>query len=154
VENVITLAFYKGRSSQRWQRIQDAAIRRMTGGQYSHVELIEGRAVLGEVALCLSSSGRDGGVREKEILLKPDSWDLMLLDVDPSGPAEFIRARIGARYDYTGIVLSQVFALGGHSKVNWFCSEIIGRALGLLSSQRISPQMLFDVVAWHNAARF
>lgn len=149
----VTLAFYKGRSPKRWQRIQDAAIRRMAGGQYSHVELIEGRAVHGEVALCLSSSGRDGGVREKEILLKPESWDLITLDVIPASSGDFIRARIGAKHDYTGIVLSQFFALGGHSKANWFCSEIISRALGLHSSQRISPQMLFDVAAWHNAAR-
>jgi hypothetical protein len=125
----------------------------MAGGQYSHVELIEGRAVHGEVALCLSSSGRDGGVREKEILLKPESWSLVTLDVDPSGPANFIRTRIDAKYDYARILLSQVWAFGRHDSSKWFCSEIIGRALGLHSSQRISPQMLFDVAAWHNAAR-
>lgn len=144
----LTLAFYKGRSDRLWHRMQDAAIRWATRGRYSHVELIAGSAQHGEIAQCLSSSGRDGGVRSKRILLKPDSWYLVELQIDPAKPTQFIRDRIGAQYDYKGILLSQVLALGRHDEPRWFCSEICAAALDLPNPQRVSPQFLFDVVTW------
>jgi hypothetical protein len=145
---MITLAFYKGRGETRWQRLQDAAIRLATRGRYSHVELIAGSSLHGDNACCLSSSGRDGGVREKRILLKPESWDLVELRVDPNEPVGFIRDRLGAGYDYTGILFSHVLAFGGHDESRWFCSEICAAAMGLKNPQRISPQMLFEIVTW------
>ncbi|MEO0485259.1 MAG: hypothetical protein AAF092_05050 [Pseudomonadota bacterium] len=145
---MITLAFYKGRGRTLGERIQDAAIRFATRGIYSHCELIGGRAVLGEEALCLSSSGRDGGVRSKRILLKPESWDLVYLDIDAAEPVAFIRAQIGAKYDYVGILLSHVMALGLHRRDRWTCSEICASAIWMTQAQRISPQSLFDIVTW------
>ena len=150
---MITLAFYKGRGKTRWQRLQDAAIRLTTRGRYSHVELIAGTALHGDIGQCLSSSGRDGGVRAKRILLKPESWDLVELRIDPDQPAQFIRDRIGAQYDYKGILLSQVLALGRHDESRWFCSEICAAALDLPNPQRVSPQFLFDVVTWDKRQR-
>lgn len=145
---MITFAFYKGRGKTVWERVQDAGIRFATRGIYSHVELISGPVELGQVVVCLSSSGRDGGVREKRILLKPDSWDLVQMNIAPEQPVQFIRDRIGARYDYRGILFSQVLALGRHSESRWFCSEICAAALGLKSPQRMSPQLLFEVLTW------
>ena len=145
---MITLAFYKGRGKSRWQRLQDGAIRFATGGIYSHVELIPGSAQHGDIAQCLSSSGRDGGVRAKRILLKPESWDLVELRIDADKPAQFIRARIGAKYDYVGILLSHVLALGRHSENRWICSEICAAAIGVKAAQRVSPQGLYDIVKW------
>lgn len=143
---MMTLAFYKGRGASLWQRVQDKAIRFATGGKYSHVELIAGTALHGKIAQCLSSSGRDGGVRSKRILLKPESWDLIELQIDPDRPAQFIRDRIGAPYDYKGILLSQVLALGRHDESRWFCSEICAAALSIPSPQRVSPQFLFELL--------
>ncbi len=145
---MITLAFYKGRGSSWGHRFQDWLIRFATRSPYSHVELIEGAAVLGEEALCLSSSGRDGGVRDKRIVLKPESWDLVEIASDPRGVGSFIRERIGAKYDYLGILFSQIFALARHDERKWFCSEICAAALGMANAQRMSPQALFDVVTW------
>ncbi len=142
----LTLAFYKGRGQTWWQRVQDGAIRLVTGGRYSHVELIAGAAKHGAVSICLSSSGRDGGVREKPILLKPESWDLVELPICAEEPAQFIRDRIGAGYDYTGILLSQLLHLGRHDQTRWFCSEICAAALGMPEPQRLSPQRLFEAV--------
>lgn len=145
---MITLAFYKGRGKSWWQRVQDWAIRFATRSPYSHVELIEGRAALGKETLCLSSSGRDGGVREKIIPLNPDHWDLVELEDQPEEIGDFIRQRSGARYDYLGIVFSQIFSLGRHNPDKWFCSEICAAALGMPNAQRMSPQALYDVVSW------
>ncbi|WP_224826303.1 hypothetical protein [Cognatishimia sp. MH4019] len=144
----VTLAFYKGRAKTRWHRFQDASVRLATRSRYSHVELIAGTALHGVTTQCLSASGRDGGVRVKRILLKPESWDLVELRIDPVNPAQFIHDRIGAQYDYKGILLSQVLALGRHYESRWFCSEICAAALDLPNPQRVSPQFLFDVVTW------
>lgn len=38
------------------------------------------------------------------MVLKPENWDLVQLAIDADGPADFIRSRIGARYDYTGLL--------------------------------------------------
>lgn len=144
----VTLAFYKGRGNSVFQRFQDGIIRSVTRGIYSHVELISGDAMHGQTAVCLSASGRDGGVREKHILLKPESWDLVAMPLASEAPCQFIRGHLGARYDYTGLILSQVLAFGRHDPDKWFCSEICAAALGLPNPQRVSPQFLFDVVTW------
>lgn len=145
---MITLAFYKGRGSSWWNRVQDWAIRFATRSPYSHVELIEGRAEFDVENICLSSSGRDGGVREKPILLKRESWDLVDMSEQPGDIADFIRSRAGARYDYIGIIFSQILSLGRHNADKWFCSEICAAALGMPNAQRMSPQALYDVVSW------
>ena len=145
---MITLAFYKGRGQTRWQRISDGAIRLATGGQFSHVELIAGSALHGDIVRCWSASGRDGGVRSRQIWLKPENWDLVELRIDPNEPIKFIQERIGAKYDFVGILLSHVLAIGGHRKGRWFCSEICAAALGVSSPQRVSPQFLFEIVTW------
>lgn len=145
---MITLAFYKGRGKTWSHRVQDALIRFATRSKYSHVELIPGLAHLGQEHACLSSSGRDGGVREKTITLSAESWDLVTLNSDPAEVAAYIRGRIGARYDYLGILLSQIFALSRHDERKWFCSEICAAALGIANPQRMSPQALYDIVLW------
>ncbi|TRD16983.1 hypothetical protein [Palleronia caenipelagi] len=145
---MITLAFYKGRTDDQKDRIVDALIRFATRSAYSHVELIGGVAQLGEEAVCFSSSSRDGGVREKRILLRPDHWDLVFAPIDPEPPVAVLTSHLGARYDMVGILLSQTLALGRHDPDKWFCSEIIAAALGLSSPQRYSPQLLCEVVQW------
>lgn len=145
---MITLAFYMGRGATRRQRLEDWMIRSATRGRYSHVELIGGSAKHGEIAECLSSSGRDGGVRAKHILMCKECWDLVELSVDPTQPVRFIKERAGAKYDYAGILLSHVLAIGRHDESRWFCSEICAAALGIRNPQCISPQMLFEIVTW------
>jgi len=141
---------HKGRGNSVYQRLQDGVIRSVTRGIYSHVELISVDAMHGSPAVCLSASGRDGGVREKRILLKPESWNLVAMQLDADAPCGFIRGHLGAGYDYAGLMLSQVLAFGRHNPDKWFCSEICAAALGLPNPQRVSPHFLFDVVTWRN----
>ncbi len=127
----VTIAFYKGRANKFWYRIQDAAVRLATNSIYSHVELIEGRAHLDQSYLCLTASGRDGGVRAKNIYLRPDSWDLKFVPCDATYATRFITDRIGLKYDYKAILLTQLINLGVEDPTKWFCSEIIAAALRL-----------------------
>jgi hypothetical protein len=72
------------------------------------------------------------------------------MKMDGEVPCQFIRDYLGARYDYAGLMLSQVLAFGRHNPDKWFCSEICAAALGLPNPQRVSPQFLFDVINWHS----
>lgn len=145
---MITLAFYKGRSKNIWGRVMEGAIRFVTRSPYSHVEVTPGVAFPDTTHVCYSSSGRDGGVRTKEIFLSQENWDLITIPGDEKSLTEYFSLYIGAKYDYIGIILSQLCAFGRHSKSRWFCSEIIASALKIPQPQRISPQILHDFVTW------
>ena len=148
---LVTLAFYKGHGKRLINKLQDKAIRLRTGGKYSHVELIEGATRLDIKAKCLSSSVREGGVRQTSIFLDRLKWDLLILPVSDDA-AEFIRQRISCRYDYLGIFLSQAITANVQDQSRWFCSEIIAAAIGFKNPHRFSPPTLHDALAWcaHN----
>lgn len=150
----LTLAFYKGRGHTLADRFQDMVIRWATWSAYSHVELIVGQTQHGHETVCLSASGRDNGVRERVILLRPESWDLVELaipQVHVNRAASFIRGRIGARYDLLGAVTSPWSWLPKMGRSDrWFCSEIIAAALGMEAPEKVSPQLLFEVATWGN----
>lgn len=137
---MITIAFYKGRAGHPWHRLQDWAVRVVTGSVYSHCELIEGRAATGRSYLCYSASGRDGGVRAKEIWLDPAKWDLATVSAPRAGAR--IRAVMGARYDYHGVFLVQLLGLRYHHPSRWFCSELLAYVLGYQRPHRLSPGAL------------
>jgi len=141
----VTLAFYKGRARRFKNRIMDTLIRFGTRSKYSHVELIKGAATLNASFECLSSSGRDGGVRKKTIYMNEAKWDLVTIDA-PKDAVSKIEAEIGKPYDYVAIIFSQVFNFGRHDHDKWFCSEICAEALGLPDPHRFSPKTLFDWV--------
>ena len=142
---MIRVAFYK--APGRWE---DRLIRWWTGGPYSHCELVIG--VADGVMHCASSSGRDGGVRAKAIPAKLHHWDVVEVPwaVAPYKVGDPIRDD-GARYDWMGLALSQVFASGRHSPSRWFCSEWVARELGLPHPSRYSPNALYDTLAFLNA---
>jgi len=94
---MLTLAFYKG--TGRWE---DRVIRWVTRSSFSHVEMLAhppawrgGAAWLGQ---SWSSSGREGGVRGKEIVFERDRWEFLAgWPLSPRGGDEpRLSARIGA----------------------------------------------------------
>ncbi|WP_166416385.1 hypothetical protein [Cochlodiniinecator piscidefendens] len=90
-------------------------------------------------------------MREKEITLKPVSWDFVYLDIDAAKPVEFIRGRIDQKYDYWGILWSQLFRFNFHAADEWFCSEIIAAALKIAEPQKVSPGGLRGKVEYCSA---
>lgn len=137
----VTLAFYKGPTG-----LFGRLIRAATKSPYSHVELIAGDAYYGQLTECYSSSETDGGVRMKSICLDGEEWDLITLLHYPSTAANFIQQKAGQKYDWLGILLSQVFPLARHRKNRWFCSEICAAALGFEQPHRYSPGALYELV--------
>jgi hypothetical protein len=59
------------------------------------------------------------------------------------------QAYIGARYDYCGLLFSQLVKLRGHDRDKWFCSEFCAHAMGLTHPQTYSPVGLWRWVLAH-----
>lgn len=130
---MIRVAFYKARGN-----LFDRLIRLWTGSPYSHCELVLG-------ARWITSSPRDGGVREAQIEPDPQTWDFLdVPEADPERIEALFQAERGAGYDWLGIAFSQVLPLGLESRRRWFCSEFCAQALGLAHPARWSPGGLFE----------
>lgn len=145
----IYLIFYRGKSSKktvkgRLLRLQDALIRFLTKGEFSHCEL----AIAANKGLfdCYSASLRDGGVRKKTMPVDLNKWAFFEI------PEHFILKTValyeetqGAKYDFWG-ALSSVFRLFSGSKKKWFCSEWCAEVLGLETPEQYTPNSLFSLI--------
>ena len=131
----VQLALYKGKGL-----IGNALIRWWTGSQYSHCELVINDK-------CYSSSLMDGGVREKEIYLSSENWDLVDL---PSYLAprvlEYFELTKGQKYGWLDLIRSQIFNTASDEEGTSFCSEWCAKALGIPSPTIYSPKTLHALV--------
>lgn len=130
-----TLAFYKAPGL-----MGDKLIRLWTHSKYSHVELIINDT-------WYTSSIRDGGVRQRHSKARPlDHWDFIEIDLAHDQALEaltkFNEIR-GQKYDWIGILFSQLIKTDGHARGKWFCSEVCAYMLGLQKPHRYSPQNLY-----------
>ena len=146
----IYLALYKGRrDGSGWRvwcaRVTDWLTRVLTRGQYSHCEIAmklpENDETGAALYDCYSASIRDGGVRWKRMPLPSAKWDLIAL---PDSVGERLHGlwheTQGQGYDLPG-AFGVVFGLRENRR-RWFCSEWVGKALGLAESWRFSPNDL------------
>ena len=124
---MIYLASYKGKRiagnyslKAFYNSFQDALIRVLTKGVYSHCEI----AILrtdGQYD-CYSASIRDGGVRHKIMSLPSDRWNLQLIDnLQSHSVLSHYQHTKDHRYDTFG-ALGIVF-LAPQSQDHSFCSE-------------------------------
>lgn len=150
------LAFYVGlKSKNDHALIGDRLICWVTDHWASHVELVESIGVAPPVTLSarmLSSSLRDGGVREAWRVLVPSRWVVVEFDGDPGEAIAYIRGRIGTPY---GLLDLLSFLLP--FRVSWsgwdFCSEVISAALRLPKPWHTSPGNLYDWAMLQPGAR-
>ena len=79
-----------------------------------------------------SSSNTDGGVRSKRIDSRSGHWRFDYINATAEQEQiviQFFEKHDGKKYDYCGILCSQVFPFGIHTKSKYFCSEICHEAL-------------------------
>ena len=145
---MIYLALYHGhRGGTGWRvwaaRFTDGLTRVLTRGRYSHCEIAVRlpETADGQKYECYSASLRDGGVRMKTMPLPSAKWDLIAL---PDSVGEQLHGlweeTQGQGYDLPG-AFGVVFGLPENRR-RWFCSEWVGKALGLAESWRFSPNDL------------
>lgn len=133
------LAFYKGR-----KRLVNRTICWITGGEYSHVELVLQELGNG-VYLCLSSSMLDGGVRIKAINLQNGNWDLVDVgdQVTYEQAMDWFYRHQAAKYDYTG-ALRYAIKWFKQASGKFYCSEAASDILRRPTSNH--PQGLYDAL--------
>ena len=144
----IYLALYKGRrDGSGWRvwvaRFTDGLTRILTRGRYSHCEIAVRlpETADGQEYECYSASIRDRGVRRKTMPLPAAKWDLIPLPDSVGGRLETLWAQTqGQGYDLLG-AFGVVFGLPENRR-RWFCSEWVGKVLGLSESWRFSPNDL------------
>jgi len=139
------VAFYIGKGT-----CIDRVIRWATRSPYSHVELVD------DDGLCWSSSHRDGGVRAKKINIHSGNWEVLHVPWLNETDISRIEPHLDKKYDYKGILCSQMFSLARHSRDRWFCSELVAHAIGIGAPQTYSPGALHDTLTWmlqHNITR-
>lgn len=132
---VVRLAFYKGEGD--WV---DKLIRWWTKSQYSHVEVVVGD-------MWYSSSPRDGGVRSMRMEdYNAEHWDVIgYPGVSASDVFDLFRKTKGSKYDFIGILFSQVLPIGLHSSTKWYCSEWSAELK--YDKTNLSPQELYELVS-------
>jgi hypothetical protein len=137
-----SIAFYKGKD-----RIFNKLVSWWTRGPYSHTEFVA-EGGLGQLSYCWSSSFTDGGVRSKTMVLEPDHWDIVELDLTAEeiyDITEWFKNHVGSKYDVIGL-LGFIFRRVADAKNKFFCSEAIGSSLGIVDSWRFDPNTLYAML--------
>lgn len=141
------VAFYRGSG-----RFEDKLVRRVTRSAFSHVELIRAdkRPRLGDTVTCLGASGRDGGVRIKDITLDPAHWRIYEVCWAPEGTWERAASKLGQPYELWSMITTQLFNFRRSRRDCWFCSELVAYALRLDMPHAYAPGDLLRAIRDHS----
>lgn len=126
----VLIAFYK--ADGPYARWDDKLIAWWTRGPYSHTELVLRDHLSPTGYSMFSSLGTEGGVRIKPHTIDDRVWDYVSVTVrDRKAIIDFYHMILGHKYDWTGIIFSQIVRLGIDNQKRWFCSESNVKALQL-----------------------
>ena len=161
----IHIAFYKGNDS--WVH---KVVRWWTKSSYSHAELVlpDGKTWI-SISPFLSSRVAP---RIKYKVNDPDDWDylnFLLSERDPVRKYQldqlykFIDMTQGCKYDWTGMLMSQLCPFLVKRRNKWYCSEWIAHAmvnsrivmwddLRLYDTPDLSPGKLYELLKPHSAS--
>lgn len=135
------IAFYKASGS-----LFDKVIRFWENGPFSHCEVIlSGPDVSGNFEIASSEPGV--GVRITTKPLPSSDWEILEVEGDIDQVRAWFKQHDGAAYDYVGI-LGFVFRPVPQGKRKFFCSEAIGRALGIIDAWRYDPNALYSTLSY------
>lgn len=127
-------------------RIGWAVTRLVQRGEFrkvTHVEACFGFSESG-CAHIGSSSIRDDGVRTKKVFLTREHWvavDVPVWDAEKS--LVFITEKVGGKYDTRGALATVL--LGAQDGDRWFCNEIVGASVGLVSPEVFGPAQFMAI---------
>lgn len=135
-------------------RLGWAATRLVQRGQFARVTHVEGYYGADDQgrSIIASASLRDGGVRVKPASLTREHW--LAAEVpcwDAKRSLAFILPHVGEKYDTRG-ALATVF-LSGQDGDRWFCNEIVGASVGLISPDIFGPAQFFALALSMPGAR-
>ncbi len=135
----ITLCFYRGPEG-----IFGKLVRVFTLSRYSHVEIRFG-------LISFAASPRIGVVRHFGKDYAPELWDTITVQADTRTAMDWLSARVGCRYDWSGILLSELLPFKRQANSRWYCSELacaLMQAAGVMAKRRktVSPGVLWRLM--------
>jgi len=158
----VSVAFYKGKGN--WK---NKIIRWWTKSPYSHAELILPNEITWvSISPFLTSRVAGRSVHEVQNL---NDWDFLSFDLSWREPVKeyqikqiysFIEETSGARYDWVGMILSQIFPYLIKHRDRWYCSEWIAHSLvkgrivkwdklQIYKTPNLSPGKLYEILKDH-----
>lgn len=162
---IIRVAFYKG--DDGWIH---KLVRRWTKSKYSHAELIlpDGRTWI-SISPFLSSRV---AARIKYSIEDAKDWDYLSFELSDRDPVrkyqldqlyKFIEMTQGCKYDWVGMIMSQICPFLVKRRNKWYCSEWIAHAmvnsrivmwddLRLYDTPDLSPGRLYTLLTSHAAS--
>jgi len=124
----VLVAFYK--ANNPFANWIDKLIAWWTRGPYCHSEIVIEDKTSPTGYRMYSSLGTEGGVRIKPHVIDTELWDYVEVTVyDKQRIISFYEMILGSKYDWTGIIFSQIVRLGVDNQKRWFCSESNTKAL-------------------------
>ena len=120
---MVKIAFYKGEGN-----IINRIVRRWTSSPYSHAELVmpDNKTWIGISPFLYSEVSARNVLKDPNLNL--EDWDFLNFDVTDEQISiimEFYEQTKGNRYDWVGMLLSQVGPFVIKQEKKWYCSIII-----------------------------
>lgn len=145
---MIYLAFYRGEG----RFFSDTLVKRITRSDFSHCEMFTSAKPPspGETHKCITAVGKANGVCIKDVTFTPGRYEFVPVPWAPEDTIQRALGRMGERYDYWGLLMTQFFNLRRHTEDKWFCSKLCGWALGLSETHNYAPGDLKRIVEEHN----
>ena len=160
----IKVAFFKGEEKGWFNRF----IRGYTKSKYSHAELVmpDGETWVGISPFLTSRVGE----RNKAPEDSGDNWDYLIFPLNWRQPVReyqlkqletFINKTRGSKYDWVGLIFSNLTSFLVKKRDKWYCSEWIAHALvnarivmwddmDLYDTPNLSPGKLYDLLVKHS----
>lgn len=116
--------------------IIEKAIGKITKSKYCHCEI-----VINDI--WISSNVKEGVTIKEHFLYNSNEWDfydfpiIEIMERDYKIIFDFIRKQDDKRYDYLGIILSQLIPISIHNRNKYFCSEISTKILQLFLIEEV-----------------
>ncbi len=127
------IAFYKSMKGKFLHRLFRWAIAIWTCGKYSHCEFIDTKDTADTTQWqWIGSTGREHGcVAVRNIEAEVDKWDVFDLpaDIDFKPAMDWGLSKLGYKYDWVGIFLSQILPWSIDNPNMYFCSEFTAEQL-------------------------
>jgi hypothetical protein len=147
----VTVAFKHELSEKFLARMKQKLIRKWTKSKYYHVEvIIENKWIEADNSI---------GVIQHDLRPLSNKYDYVEVNVPDcevchKNAKNFVNNQMGAKYDWTGIYLSQVIKLGINKDDSWFCSELVSKILQIyniepflyVAPESLSPEGVFQIL--------
>ena len=130
----VKLAFQKADFGNKKPNIYERLIRWWTKSKYYHVELIIGNRWISSIDTI--------GFRVKNLNKLRDNYDYHDMELVVSKQTidklwDWIDSQTGKKYDWYGLVMSQIFKLGLDNKDKTICSEAVTIMLQILEVEEV-----------------